>query len=364
MPPGWRAHLKKRASAPQGCAKVGGVRFARGRPSGNAGGVGRAVRWMESRQVVLCLAAIAAGAAAGVAAPDVSRPLEAAITPVLALLLFATFLAVPFARIVRALADARFTGVLLVLNFAIVPLIVFGLSRVVAHDRALLVGVLLVLLTPCVDYVIVFAGLAGGARDRLLAATPVLMVLQIVLLPLYLWLMAGPDVVEAVDPHPFVEAFLLLIVAPLALAALVQAGAARWGWAARLRAGVLAAMVPLMMVVLAVVVASQMPAVVGAGGALLVVVPLFAAFVLVLAPLGAVLARLAGLARPERIAVTFSGATRNSLVVLPLALALPAPFALAPAVVVTQTLVELVAMVVMVALVPRLLRPRARPPIV
>ena len=55
----------------------------------------------------------------------------------------------------------------------------------------------------------------------------------------------------------------------------------------------------------------------------------------------------------------FSGATRNSLVVLPLALALPAPLSLAPVVVVTQTLVELVGMVIFVRLVPRLTRSRS-----
>jgi ACR3 family arsenite efflux pump ArsB len=63
-------------------------------------------------------------------------------------------------------------GVVLVLNFVVVPVVVFGLSRAVAADQAVLVGVLFVLLTPCVDYVIVFTGLAGGARARLLAATP------------------------------------------------------------------------------------------------------------------------------------------------------------------------------------------------
>ena len=49
--------------------------------------------------------------------------------------------------------------------------------------------------------------------------------------------------------------------------------------------------------------------------------------------------------------------TRNSLVVLPLALALPAEFALAPAVVVTQTLVELAGMVVLTRVVPGWLVP-------
>ena len=56
----------------------------------------------------------------------------------------------------------------------------------------------------------------------------------------------------------------------------------------------------------------------------------------------------------EALGYTRLGQYRH--VVLPLALALPAGFALTPLVVVTQTLVELVAMVVLVAVVPRLVR--------
>ena len=64
------------------------------------------------------------------------------------------------------------------------------------------------------------------------------------------------------------------------------------------------------------------------------------------------------LSAPGRRAVVFSGVTRNSLVVLPLALALPGAYALTPLVVVTQTLVELLIMVVMVAYARRAM-PRA-----
>jgi ACR3 family arsenite efflux pump ArsB len=64
--------------------------------------------------------------------------------------------------------------------------------------------------------------------------------------------------------------------------------------------------------------------------------------------------KAAHLDAPGARAVVFSGVTRNSLVVLPLVLALPAEFALAPLVVVTQTIVELVIMVLCVRIVPRL----------
>jgi ACR3 family arsenite efflux pump ArsB len=177
-----------------------------------------------------------------------------------------------------------------------------------------------------------------------------------VLLPLYLWLFVGSEFVAAVELEPFVEAFVLLIALPLAAGALTQYLAGRGARVARAVAqGAAAAMVPLMVATLALVVASQISAVSERLGALVQVVPVYVAFVMVMVPVGMAAGRLAGLDVPGRRAIAFSGATRNSLVVLPLVLALPATFDLAALVVVTQTLVELVAMVVLVRLVPRLI---------
>lgn len=321
----------------------------------HAGPMSGLVAWWDRHQLILYLAAIATGVAVGMLVPGASH-LHLAITPVLGVLLYATFLAVPFRAVAAAVRDGRFLVAVLGLNFLVVPLVVFVLSRFVADVPAVLVGVLLVLLTPCVDYVIVFAGLAGGARERLLAATPLLMLAQILLLPGYLWLMAGPGILRSFDARPFVDAFLLLIVAPLGLAVLTQllAGRARAGRV--IESTMAAGMVPLMMVTLAVVVASQISAVGAALGQVLLAVPLFIAFVVILVPIGIALGRALRLDAPGIRAVVFSGVTRNSLVVLPIALALPPTFALTPLVVVTQTLIELLAMVTLVALVPRLTR--------
>lgn len=229
---------------------------------------------------------------------------------------------------------------MLVANAVVVPPVAIGLSRWVADDRGLLVGVLLVLLTPCIDYVVVFTGLAGGARAQMLAATPLLMVAQMFLLPGYLWLAAGPEVLAVVEAGPFLHAFLVLVLAPLAAAALVQGLRRRRpaGLAARVEGAVAGAMVPLMVATLAAVVGSQIAAVGAQALTLVRLVPLYLAFVVA--------------------AVVFSVTTRNSLVVLPLALALPGALALAPLAVVTQTLVELVALVVLVRLVPVLVPAR------
>lgn len=333
----------------------------------HAGSVSNLVAWWERHQIALYLAAIAAGVVVGLLAPEAAHPLELAINPVLGLLLYTTFLGVPFSMMGRAFRDIRFLSVVLVVNFVIVPVIVFGLSRFVAHDQALLVGVLFVLLTPCIDYVIVFTGLAGGAKERLLASAPILMLGQMLLLPLYLWLFVGAELIDAVNLAPFVDAFLLLIVFPLAAAGVTQYAASRTRWGRALRDTALAAMVPLMMLTLAVVIASTVYGVSQQLSALLATIPIYAAFAAVMIPIGILASRVARLDVPSTRAVVFSGATRNSHVVLPLALALPSAFALAPLAVVTQTLVELIAMVGFVRLVPRVI-PRslspdkARPP--
>jgi ACR3 family arsenite efflux pump ArsB len=295
------------------------------------------------------------GAAIGLLWPSAAGPAELAVQPILALLLYATFLGIPMRRVGRGLRDWRFMSTVLVLNFIVVPLVVWPLSRIVAYDQAVLVGVLMVLLTPCIDYVIVFAGLAGGDAERLFTAAPMLMLGQMLLLPAYLWLFVGPGFAEHIELRPFVDAFVFIIALPLVTAALTQFAAARWRAGRMLDAAGKSAMVPLMVATLVVVVASQISGVGARLSSLVTVLPLFVIFAGVMVPIGMLVSRVAGLETSGRRAVVFSGATRNSLVVLPLVLALPAAFDLSPLVVVTQTLVELVAMVVLIRLVPRLL---------
>src|SRR3546814_18345593 len=96
------------------------------------GRMARAMQWMHERQVVLYLLAIAVGAALGLSVPGVAAPLQHAIAPVLAALLFVTFLAVPFSRIARLFAAVRFLASLFFLPFFFLPLVVFVLCPLVA----------------------------------------------------------------------------------------------------------------------------------------------------------------------------------------------------------------------------------------
>ncbi|MFI1934099.1 arsenic resistance protein [Streptomyces sp. NPDC020330] len=314
-----------------------------------------AVERMEHHQVVIYLAAMALGALLGLAAPSAGPGLEHLVNPVLGALLFVTFLQVPAAELLRSLRDGRFLSAALVVNFLAVPLVVAAMFSFLPADRAVRLGVLLVLLCPCVDYVIVFSGLAGGSARRLLAATPLLLVAQMALLPVLLYAFLGSGLADLVEAGPFLEAFVLLVVVPLALAWALQFWAGRRESGRRVSGAASTTMVPLMAATLLVVVASQVPELGGNLTDVAAVVPFYAAFLVVMVFAGKAVARLFRLDVPGGRAVVFSGATRNSLVVLPLALSLPDAYAVAAVVVVTQTLVEVVGMVLCVRAVPRLL---------
>ncbi|WGH09989.1 arsenic resistance protein [Rothia kristinae] len=326
-------------------------------------GVMTAGQWAQRHQVWVYLAAVALAAGIGVLVPDAAGPAEAALTPLLGLLLFQTFLGVPVARLSAGLRDRRFLLGLALVDAVIAPVLAVLLALVLVPDPALRVGVLFVLLAPCVDWVLVFAGMAGGDRARLLAATPLLLFGQMLLLPPALALLAGPQVAGTVRTGPFLEAFVVLILLPLLAAVAAQAWAARRRSGARVVEVVEAGMVPTTALVLAAAVLSQIGQVLPMLGRLLGLVPVYLLFAAAMTLLGTLACRALRLDVPGARAVVFSGVARNSLVVLPLVLALPAELSAAAPAVVVQTLVELPFLLLLLRAVPRLLPERIRGPV-
>ncbi|MFJ4259990.1 arsenic resistance protein [Pseudomonas monteilii] len=312
---------------------------------------------LETHQIPIYFAAVLAAVAFGLMASDRASQLEALVTPAIAVLMYAMFLQIPFLDLRQGLGNRRFITALLLANFILVPLLVWAITRGLVEHPAILVGALLVLLTPCIDYVVVFTHIGKGDSRLTLAATPVLLLLQLVLLPVYLAWMLGDSSTVAISITPFVEAFVLLIVLPMILAVLTSAGARRSGAVSAWNNAWAWLPVPAMALVLVVVIASQIAVVLRDFDRLLPVIPVYIGFMLLAPVLGFISARLLRLPVAEARSVTFSAATRNSLVVLPLALALPETIrGLAAAAVITQTLVELVSELVYVRAVPRAIR--------
>ncbi|QCC59560.1 bile acid:sodium symporter [Natrinema thermotolerans] len=323
----------------------------------------RSRAWVQRHQIAVYAVAVAVAVGIGLGRPSAASVFQPLITPVLAVLLYVTFLEIPFVRFRAAITNGRFMAGALVLNFLVVPIVVYGLTRFLPNEPVVLVGAFMVLLTPCIDYVIAFTDLAGGDAEQLTAATPALMLLQLLFLPAYLWLFMGERIAAVVEPGPFLEAFLLLIALPLALAWVTEIGATRSPTARRWQSAMGWLPVPMMGATLLVVIASQLPRVRDSIEGIAAVVPVYVAFLVVMPLLGRLAAGLLRLDTGASRALVFTAVTRNSLVVLPLALALPARYELAPAVVVTQTLVELAGMVVLTRVVPAWLVPDTPDPI-
>ncbi|AHB48692.1 bile acid:sodium symporter [Hyphomicrobium nitrativorans NL23] len=313
---------------------------------------------LERRQVWVYVAAIAAGLCVGLGAPHAGPIFEALLWPCLAFLLFATFTQVPLAALPAALRDTRFMTAVLIGNFAVLPLLVAALLPLLPDDPAVRLGVLLVLLVPCTDWFITFTHQAGGDTQRAIAVTPVVLIVQIVLLPVYLWAFMGDGLSDAVSGSRMLAVFLLVITMPLAGAYATE----RWAGRGTGRAALIGRLgwlpVPLLALVLFLIGASQVETVEAslplAGDVAAVFVLFFAGAVLV----GIGAGRLFRLPLAEARTLVFSFATRNSFVVLPLALALPAEWAAAAVVIVLQSVVELFGVLVLLWLAPRILSSR------
>lgn len=313
---------------------------------------------LERNQVWLYLAAVVAGLGAGSVAPGLAPLMELLLWPSLALLLYATFTQVPLAHLPAAFRDMRFMSAVLVGNFLVLPVLVWGLTAFVPEDPAVQLGVLLVLLVPCTDWFITFAHQAGGDVRRAIVATPVVLVIQIVLLPLYLWLFMGDGLAVSLSAGRMAAAFLSIIVVPLVLAGLTERWAERRGLRGERLVERLGALpVPLLGLVVLLIAGSQVEAVLGSLDLFRGVLAPFVVFLAGAAVCGVVLGRAFSLPPDQARTLLFSFSTRNSFVVLPLALALPPGWEAAGLVIVFQSLIELFGMLLFLWLVPRVLMP-------
>lgn len=300
---------------------------------------------LERCQVWIYLGAITFGLGLGVMVPDAASFLDSLLWPVLALLLFATFVQVPLWHLPAAFRDHRFIAAVLIGNFVLVPLLVAIMIRWLPDDPPLRLGVLLVLLVPCTDWFITFTRLGGGDTLRAITVTPLNLLVQLLLLPVYLWLFLGAEFSQGLNPSDLLPTLVVLILLPLAIAALTQ----RWIEGRPERAVFQQRLawwpVPLLALVVGMIAAGHVSVVLASLPVLAHVFWLYVGFLFGAALLAKVLSRMFRLPVAVGRTLAFSLGTRNSFVVLPLAVALPGGWEAAAVVIVFQSLVELFGMV-------------------
>ncbi|MGE4340662.1 MAG: arsenic resistance protein, partial [Pigmentiphaga sp.] len=286
--------------------------------------------------------------------------LERLLWPGLALLLYATFTQVPFDQLPAAFKDGAFISAALLGNFVVLPVLVLGVVALAPGDPAIRLGLLLVLLVPCTDWFITFAHQAGGDLRRAITITPVLLIAQMLLLPLYLWLFMGKAFMEVVSAGRMITVFMVVLVLPLILAWLTE----RWvkGDASRsvLTTKLGGLPIPLLALVLFLISASQVEAVRESLAAMGSVFLACLVFLVGATICGLIIGRVFRLPVPQARTLVFTLTTRNSFVVLPFALALPGTLGMASITIIFQSLIELFGMLVLLWLIPNKLLPSNR----
>lgn len=130
----------------------------------------------------------------------------------LMMLLYILFLSVDMRGIGRSFTNIRFTTAALSLNFVITPVLAFVLGTVFFSGSVdLRIGLIMLLVTPCTDWYLVFTKITGGNVELGMSILPLNLVLQIVLLPVYLTVFVGGD--ATMD----VQSLLMDMVAVLAI---------------------------------------------------------------------------------------------------------------------------------------------------
>lgn len=314
---------------------------------------------MEKHQSWLYLTFIVLGLALGMGAPAFAEPLEQLLWPLLGILLYATFSQIPLLHIARSFKDTRFMAALMVGNFIVIPAFLALIVTWLPLPPAVLAGVLLVLLVPCTDWFITFTYLGKGDTARAVAAIPLLLLAQMVALPAYLWLFLGREWFQWALSTELISAFIGLIVIPLILAWLTQYHAQRYKAVERSVPWLGLLPVPLLALVVFMIAASQVHSLIGLSQVLAQVVFIFIGFLIFAALLGKGLGKLFKLPIACARTLVFSFGTRNSFVMLPIALTLPTGWQAAAVVIVFQSLVELFGMVAYLRWVPNKLLPNA-----
>ncbi len=283
--------------------------------------------------------------------------LENLITPALGILMFAMFAQIPFWEIKSSFQHRCFFIILLALNYIAVPILIALLLTIFSPPITLKIGILLVLLTPCIDYVVVFTKLGKGDAKMMLSATPLLFMTQILLLPLYLWCFIGKEVAEIITITPFIHTFATMILIPFFLAMLLQWLASRYQSSTKILNLSAWLPVPFMAIVLFLIISTQIELVLNNHNRhyLLILIPLYASFMSMSFIISYAVGKSAKLPITMTRTLIYSVGTRNSLAVLPFAFALPAEIrTLVAAVIVTQTLVELVGELLFTTITPKL----------
>lgn len=143
------------------------------------------------------------------------------IEPFLMIMLFGVFLQVDLSGLKNSFRNIRFASLTVLINFIWTPLFAWFLASVFLRGEPdLQIGFLMLMVTPCTDWYLLFTDMAKGNVSLGAAQLPLNLILQIALLPVYLLIFAG-SVVD-VDVLTLLRSIVIVLLIPFVCANLFR----------------------------------------------------------------------------------------------------------------------------------------------
>lgn len=139
---------------------------------------------------------------------------EYLIMPSLMAMLFLVFIQIPIKDITKSFKNMKFTLTSICINFIWTPILVFILGRVfLGNNSDLLIGFVMLMVTPCTDWYLIFTGIAKGNVALGASILPLNLILQLILLPVYVFLIGQSSV--QMDVLNLLKGVIVSLIIPL-----------------------------------------------------------------------------------------------------------------------------------------------------
>jgi ACR3 family arsenite efflux pump ArsB len=130
------------------------------------------------------------------------------------LMLLGVFWEIPIKDLKKGFTDLKFAGTSLFLNFVWIPILGWVLALLLLRGQQdLVIGFIMLLVTPCTDWYLVFTAMARGNVALSASILPLNLILQLLLLPVFLWLFGGLQ--GQADPLLLLGSVLFVLFIPL-----------------------------------------------------------------------------------------------------------------------------------------------------
>ena len=178
------------------------------------------LNFFEKFQWIFVIIAMLLGLAIGQVS-NVAETAQQLIVPFLVVMLFGVFLQTPIESLRAGFKNSKVVKIVLVINFLWTPLLAYGLSSFFFRDSPdVFVALIMDMVTPCTDWYLIFTAIAGGNLALSTALLPWNLFMQLILMPVYLFIFAGT--VVDIQPVIFLQSFFRVLFLPFIIAVIIR----------------------------------------------------------------------------------------------------------------------------------------------